>query len=1255
MAEVDFNNPNLDGDFKALLQVRQEKKRLKPESEVIITDTPPENDDEYDAKKETKVDKVRDALFEAVKTDNVQRLEKIVHELSDYNLTLLDSFLKDPETQATTLHVTLEHRSRQVARYLLNKVIDDDYLCASYDFMVGNVFTKKTALHILADNGDVSLMEELMRRIDDPEKKRSLLYKTTLLAVAGQRPRDFTPIHIAALKGNTDILDYLVKEGVDVNLTNKKEDTPALWAARGNNLDTMRRLIELHADVDHQNDKGSTPLYWAVRYGFAEMVKLLAKEGNANVNHKRKLGLVSPIVMASALGYAEIVSLLLSLGANVNTKITNDQTALHYAASSGLDDVVDVLLGYNVEVDRSNYMGMTPLHMAAKNGHLSTMRILCAHNASIECRDKFGKTVWSYAMEAEGLGVLDVVVSVYRKRGKVVGRTLILPVGEAPLHEAARIGDLEKIRYLISQGCDPLAVDAGGNTFFHVAARENQPKILKSFQNIDAMDKSNNNGDIPIHVAARSGHTGVIKVLIKKSKLNLTNELGYTALHDACSARQVPAKVVALLIKGIVDDNNWSLIDATDNKGNTALHLAALCNHHDVIPELKLLNPSILNADGDNPFHAAAKRGNSAVLEVMFDIFNTPGKGLDLEQENHEGETVLHICSKAGSIQLVNELIEAGADLAKRNKQGNTILHEMAEEMSINPTCTETLLLVYNEVVKCSPTWWCMKHDLAHPDQNSDAYIDYKRKALVFLTSEVYNFEEFNVLGYCIKNGALPLFSAIMATEDVTIMSKGKLYVYDVTNITPSTRVGQSKKKNRVVLSRAAIDPMFDDTTEDEAIHATQSYLDIIVDMTDEVLATKFLDVSPIKQLSDNLWSGYQWIYIVLMIVHIVYMSSLSATAINAAGVPFNTTTSVKYTDPPTHFPYIMFISWPIIISIYQIASFFGQMRQYTRRLRSAKSAIQDNDLSKPRNNRCFGATKFAVTLLKCIFPNLSGFTTLTFSAFIFAWYGHYIWGHRNQVYFLAVAMVLGWMLTINFTKGFRNVHAFSTMLYYIIIQDVTRFLTIYLFILIGFSLAMHTLFQISTAVANTYASPVHTIFLTFNLMLGMADLFDEQFDNDFELAGSSSLWVKLVYLFYMILATVIMLNLLIAMLSDTYNAIKRKEGSTWRVNSLRMALGIEKWLPVLKKIATRMSLLDMMTELDSEAERWFMRIPAEKTAEVADQTVTQISQEIRRLEVEISGMQGSYRGIQEKLDTILNSLEPNRPKTRVKTATKRS
>jgi ankyrin repeat protein len=163
-------------------------------------------------------------------------------------------------------------------------------------------------------------------------RRKALVDAVVLTELEGQRPRHLASIHLASLYGHTHLVELFIDIGVDVNSRNNKNDTPVLWAARGNNLDTVRLLISRGANLQIENDKGSTPLYWATRYGFVELVRLLVVEGNADVHQRRKLGLVTPIVLASALGFAEVVGTLIEHGADVEARIANGTTALQAAA-----------------------------------------------------------------------------------------------------------------------------------------------------------------------------------------------------------------------------------------------------------------------------------------------------------------------------------------------------------------------------------------------------------------------------------------------------------------------------------------------------------------------------------------------------------------------------------------------------------------------------------------------------------------------------------------------------------------------------------------------------------------------------------------------------------------------------------------------------------------------------------------------------------------------------------------------------------
>ena len=77
------------------------------------------------------------------------------------------------------------------------------------------------------------------------------------------------------------------------------------------------------------------------------------------------------------------------------------------------------------------------------------------------------------------------------------------------------------------------------------------------------------------------------------------------------------------MIDVIDKGNNWLLLDAKDNDGNTALHLAARRGHLDVIRELGALDPTKCNSDKDTPFIIAARAGHPDPVEAMIQVSNT--------------------------------------------------------------------------------------------------------------------------------------------------------------------------------------------------------------------------------------------------------------------------------------------------------------------------------------------------------------------------------------------------------------------------------------------------------------------------------------------------------------------------------------------------------------------------------------------------------------------------------------------------------
>ena len=85
-----------------------------------------------------------------------------------------------------------------------------------------------------------------------------------------------SPLMLAALKGEFDLVEKMVKKGADVNKTGW---TPLHYAASNGHVAVIKLLLENYAYIDAESPNGSTPLMMAGMYGNPESVQLLIDEG----------------------------------------------------------------------------------------------------------------------------------------------------------------------------------------------------------------------------------------------------------------------------------------------------------------------------------------------------------------------------------------------------------------------------------------------------------------------------------------------------------------------------------------------------------------------------------------------------------------------------------------------------------------------------------------------------------------------------------------------------------------------------------------------------------------------------------------------------------------------------------------------------------------------------------------------------------------------------------------------------------------
>ena len=170
-------------------------------------------------------------------------------------------------------------------------------------------------------------------------------------------------------KSMTRLAEAVTKHPEKVNRQDARSGmAPLHWAAMGNQTNLAEYLLAHGADVNAGDRYGLTPLHTAAAFNAKEMATILLVHG-ANLNALgTKYGVMQlmPLHLAAEAGFTGVIRVLLDHGADVNARTggQNHVTPLHMAAAKGRGPVVKMLLQDGAEVNARDNHGKTPLHWA---------------------------------------------------------------------------------------------------------------------------------------------------------------------------------------------------------------------------------------------------------------------------------------------------------------------------------------------------------------------------------------------------------------------------------------------------------------------------------------------------------------------------------------------------------------------------------------------------------------------------------------------------------------------------------------------------------------------------------------------------------------------------------------------------------------------------------------------------------------------------------------------------------------------------
>lgn len=397
------------------------------------------------------------------------------------------------------------------------------------------------------------------------------------------------------------IVDMFLKKTYSANKADKNGNTLIHIAAQSGNIELIAKCANLGFDINQRNDNGFTPLMTSIKYGNLDIAQLIVKSSEGifdsplgEIKEDDGIKLINDIIMAETTSKSVID--LLQFVFSKQVPLEGDYSKLQNAAflaacSKGNVEIYNFLIqsspNNNPEIIQScifNASGSSVQLLMNLLEIESTDNIDATKADTLLNKDIDNKDCLLLASLSGKIEILEFVESILAKTSntrmidynitwnmkdfmkiasliidgndrclkcildyKIDLNKVIPDMNNATLPIiASKKGDIELINVFLNIKADFSIQDGDGRTVFHyITERGKDISQLLLHENAKECNISeyllavaDNEGDTPIHVAAKKGLIVTVDLLAGKgmdAALNTKNKLGLTPLLIACS------------------------------------------------------------------------------------------------------------------------------------------------------------------------------------------------------------------------------------------------------------------------------------------------------------------------------------------------------------------------------------------------------------------------------------------------------------------------------------------------------------------------------------------------------------------------------------------------------------------------------------------------------------------------------------------------------------------------------------------------
>ena len=487
-------------------------------------------------------------------------------------------------------------------------------------------------------------------------------------------------------------------------LTNEEENLfDAINEKNSQRVFSLISSANTNININVLDTNGYTPIHRAVYNNDLATVNELLKNTNLNINSKLDmavsidgwyLGGATPLILASYLGYTNIVKTLLDNNADIKSRDDIDGSmAIHIAAGNGNNEVIEILLSKDETIiNETDNKGNAPLHWASMKDKTETVKLLAEKGADLEGKDVDGWTPLHYASAFASLQTVETIINLGANKESRAND------GNTPLSYAQR-DDIKN--YLsggenIERGNEENVINNNNEEDRTQASllEERKEDNIQTATTPTPENTENANKDeldvkqLELLVAIKNNDTIAVNNLIKEGvNPNFQDEDGFSPLHRAIENNNLNLVNALLSYKDIDKEiklpnettasNGWYL------GGNTPLLYASYIGNPQIVSALLEANCNIRardDIDGATVIHIAAGNGNNEVINLLLNKDKTLINAVD----NNGADTPLHWAIMKNYDSTAELLLSQGASPTQVNSSSQTPLHYAAMYGNMN-------------------------------------------------------------------------------------------------------------------------------------------------------------------------------------------------------------------------------------------------------------------------------------------------------------------------------------------------------------------------------------------------------------------------------------------------------------------------------------------------------------------------------------------------------------------------------------------